>query len=68
MSDAGGDRSTQQQIQELYSYISTYQPETVELFPELKCFVPDYIPAIGDIDPMIKVGEKRRYFLPSLIL
>lgn len=43
-------------IQQLFSYTSEYQPEAIELFPELKCFVPDYIPAIGDIDPMIKVS------------
>ncbi|KAL3902191.1 MAG: hypothetical protein SGCHY_000042 [Lobulomycetales sp.] len=42
-------------IQQLFSYTSEYQPEAIELFPELKCFVPDYIPAIGDIDPMIKI-------------
>jgi len=49
------EESLQKQIQELFSYTKEYQPEAIELFPELKCFIPDYIPAIGDIDPMIKI-------------
>ena len=35
--------------------IHSYQPEQIVLEPQLKCFVPGYQPAIGDIDPMIKV-------------
>jgi hypothetical protein len=60
------EQATNQQMQQLFSYTSEYQPEAIELFPELKCFVPDYIPAIGDIDPMIKVCRKKltiRYLL-----
>ncbi|KAJ3033334.1 Intraflagellar transport protein 46 [Rhizophlyctis rosea] len=48
-------------IQELFAQISAYQPETIELQAELKCFVPDYIPSIGDIDPMIKVAPPSRW-------
>jgi hypothetical protein len=59
-SSPGGDSEdseqvTNQQMQQLFAYTSEYQPEAIELFPELKCFIPDYIPAIGDIDPMVKV-------------
>ncbi|RKO92699.1 intraflagellar transport complex B protein 46 C terminal-domain-containing protein, partial [Blyttiomyces helicus] len=43
------------QMQELFTFVSTYQPETLELSSELKCFIPEFIPAIGDIDPMIKM-------------
>ncbi|KAJ3083199.1 Intraflagellar transport protein 46 [Quaeritorhiza haematococci] len=52
---SNSNASLQLQIQELFTYISTFQPETVELVSELKCFIPEYIPAIGDIDPMIKI-------------
>ncbi|KAJ3038286.1 Intraflagellar transport protein 46, partial [Rhizophlyctis rosea] len=48
-------------MQELFSQIASYEPETIELQPELKCFVPDYIPSIGDIDPMIKVSIPARW-------
>lgn len=49
--------SEQLDMQKLFSYTTDYQPEAIELFAELKCFIPDYIPAIGDIDPMIKVTK-----------
>lgn len=50
------EEGDEKQMQDLFAYTKEYQPEAIELFPELKCFIPDYIPAIGDIDPMIKVG------------
>jgi len=43
------------EMKELFIYINTYQPEEFALIPQLKCFIPDYIPAVGDIDPIIKV-------------
>ncbi|KAI9204180.1 intraflagellar transport complex B protein 46 C terminal-domain-containing protein [Polychytrium aggregatum] len=46
-------------VQELFAYIEGYQPEVVDLVTELKCFLPDYIPSIGDIDPMIKIPPPR---------
>ncbi|KAI8809769.1 intraflagellar transport complex B protein 46 C terminal-domain-containing protein [Cladochytrium replicatum] len=55
------DTSLQMQIQELFNYVSSYQPEVIDLLPELKTFLPDFIPAIGDIDPMIKIPPPARY-------
>jgi intraflagellar transport protein 46 len=43
------------EIKELFQHIARYTPHTIELRTELKCFIPDYIPAVGDIDPMVKV-------------
>ena len=48
--DVGGD------IKELFSYIERYAAQTQEIETRLKPFIPDYIPAVGDIDAMIKVG------------
>ena len=49
-------------IKDLFQYISRYNPHDVDLESTLKCFVPDYIPAVGEMDPFIKVprpdGEK----------
>jgi intraflagellar transport protein 46 len=39
----------------LLKMIEAYRPENFELEPQLQPFTPDYIPCIGDIDPMIKV-------------
>ncbi|KAJ1374611.1 Intraflagellar transport complex B protein 46 C terminal [Parelaphostrongylus tenuis] len=40
---------------QLLSFIDAYQPEEIRPRPLLRPFVMDYIPAIGDIDAMIKI-------------
>lgn len=42
-------------IKELFQYITRYTPQTIELEHKLKPFIPDYIPAVGDIDAFIKI-------------
>ncbi len=42
-------------VRELFQYIGRYKPQTVELETKLKPFIPDYIPAVGGIDEVIKV-------------
>lgn len=43
------------EVRELFDYIARYKPHNVELDTKLKCFIPDYIPAVGEIDPFLKV-------------
>lgn len=43
------------EVQELFQYILQYKPEVLQLETPLKPFIPDYVPAIGDIDEFIKV-------------
>lgn len=43
------------EIRELFKHISRYTPQTIGLECRLVPFVPEYIPAIGDIDAFIKV-------------
>lgn len=38
-------------------FLFRYTPQTVELDYKLKPFIPDYIPAVGDIDAFIKVSK-----------
>uniref|UniRef100_A0A3B3Z8G7 Intraflagellar transport protein 46 homolog n=1 Tax=Periophthalmus magnuspinnatus TaxID=409849 RepID=A0A3B3Z8G7_9GOBI len=40
---------------ELFQYITRYTPQIVELEHVLKPFIPDFIPAVGDIDAFLKV-------------
>ncbi|VDM52634.1 unnamed protein product [Angiostrongylus costaricensis] len=40
---------------QLLSFVDGYQPEEIHPRPLLRPFVMDYIPAIGDIDAMIKI-------------
>lgn len=44
-----------QEIKELFQYITRYTPQDIELEHRLKPFNPEYIPAVGDIDAFLKV-------------
>jgi len=41
----------------LFSYITRYKPVTLELDSKLKPFVPDYFPAIGEVDAFLKMDK-----------
>lgn len=41
-------------VRELFEFIDLCKPVEVELEPRFKPFVPDFIPAVGDIDPFLK--------------
>uniref|UniRef100_A0A8C0ICL3 Intraflagellar transport protein 46 homolog n=1 Tax=Bubo bubo TaxID=30461 RepID=A0A8C0ICL3_BUBBB len=43
------------EIKELFEYIKRYTPKTVEIEHKLQPFIPDFIPAVGDIDAFLKV-------------
>ncbi|RUS83913.1 hypothetical protein EGW08_008327, partial [Elysia chlorotica] len=45
------------EIKELFQYITRYTPQSIELDHKLKPFIPDYIPAVGDIDAFIKIAR-----------
>lgn len=40
----------------IFAYIQKYKPQTIILDYKLKPFIPDFIPAVGDIDAFIKVA------------
>ncbi|XP_043936850.1 intraflagellar transport protein 46 homolog isoform X2 [Protopterus annectens] len=42
-------------VKELFQYIIRYTPQSIELDHKLKPFIPDFIPAVGDIDAFLKV-------------
>lgn len=43
------------EIRDLFSFISKYSAHVEDLETRLRPFIPDYIPAVGDIDAMIKI-------------
>lgn len=47
--------SVSTEIKDLFQYIERYKPHEVEIDSTLKCFIPDYLPAIGDIDYFVKI-------------
>lgn len=52
--------SVSKEVKDLFKHITRYQPQNVELRTELKCFIPDYLPAVGEIDPVIKVRASQQ--------
>ncbi|KAI9333311.1 intraflagellar transport complex B protein 46 [Obelidium mucronatum] len=51
------DSSLSEEMKEIFQYISRYHPQEIELEPQLQCFIPEFIPAIGDIDAFIKISR-----------
>ena len=49
------DLDAPEDVKEILQYIGRYKPTVVDLETQLKPFVPDYIPAVGDIDGFLKV-------------
>ncbi len=45
------------EMRELFKHVTRYTPQTVELDTKLKPFIPEFIPAIGDIDAFLKVQK-----------
>ncbi|CAK9816764.1 Intraflagellar transport protein 46 homolog [Anthophora quadrimaculata] len=49
------DLEVSTEVKELFQNITRYTPQKIELNYKLIPFIPDYIPAVGDIDAFIKV-------------
>lgn len=43
------------EIHQLFEFIAAFKPADIELNTTLKPFIPEYIPAVGDIDAFLKV-------------
>lgn len=44
-------------VKDLFQYIERFKPHEVELETALKCFIPEFIPAVGEIDAFVKVPK-----------
>ena len=56
------------EIKEFFTYIMRYTPQTIDLNTKFKPFIPEYIPAVGDIDAFIKVSFQSVKSLSNNIL
>lgn len=45
------------ELKELFEYIVRYKPTKVELDTKLKPFIPDYVPAVGEVDACLKMPK-----------
>jgi intraflagellar transport protein 46 len=52
---AFADLDVTDDVKEILQYIGRYKPTVIDLDTHVKPFVPDYIPAVGDIDGFLKV-------------
>ena len=43
------------ELKELFTYIGRYKPHEIELETKMKPFIPDYMAAVGELDPFLKV-------------
>lgn len=44
-----------QEVQDVFEYITRYKPQKISLDTKMKPFVPDYIPAVGEVDAFLKM-------------
>eukprot|EP00049_Salpingoeca_infusionum_P010013 m.169862 g.169862 ORF g.169862 m.169862 type:complete len:340 (+) comp14512_c1_seq1:447-1466(+) len=49
------DLNVSSEVKDLFQFITSFEPEVHDLETKLQPFIPDYIPAVGDIDAFIKV-------------
>ena len=45
------------EVHELFQYITRYKPHTVDLETRLKPFIPDFIPAVGEVDGFLAAPQ-----------
>ena len=44
-------------VKELFEYIQRYKPQKIDLDTKLKPFIPDYVPAVGEVDAFLKMPK-----------
>lgn len=45
------------EVQELFQYITRYKPSSIEIDAMIKPFVPEFIPAVGEVDAFLKIPK-----------
>ena len=41
----------------MFEYIQRYKPQKIDLETKIKPFIPDYIPAVGEVDAFLKMPK-----------
>lgn len=45
------------EVKDLFEYIQRYKPQKIDLDTKLKPFIPDYVPAVGEVDACLKMPK-----------
>jgi len=44
-------------VKELFEYIHRFKPQKIDLDSKLKPFIPDFVPAVGEVDAFLKMPK-----------
>lgn len=44
-------------VKDLFEYIQRYKPQKIDLETKLKPFIPDFVPAVGEVDAFLKMPK-----------
>jgi len=45
------------EVKELFEYIARFKPQKIDLESKLRPFVPDFVPAVGEVDAFLKMKK-----------
>jgi intraflagellar transport protein 46 len=45
------------EIKELFEYINRFKPQKIDLETKIKPFIPDFVPAVGEVDSFLKMPK-----------
>jgi len=45
------------EVKELFEYITRYKPQKIDLETKMRPFIPDYVPAVGEVDACLKMPK-----------
>lgn len=45
------------EVKELFEYIGRFKPQKIDLETKIKPFVPEFVPAVGEVDALIKMPK-----------
>lgn len=45
------------EVRDLFEYIQRYKPQKIDLETKIKPFIPEYIPAVGEVDSFLKMPK-----------
>ena len=45
------------EVKELFEYIQRFKPQKIDLETKIKPFIPDFVPAVGEVDSFLKMNK-----------
>jgi len=45
------------EVKELFEYIQRFKPQVIDLESKIRPFVPDFVPAVGEVDAFLKMKK-----------